>query len=83
MDSASTRCNIVLADYNPADVGLVRALSEHAIHCNLDVTSDGEEVLSSLTGLGVDSELSRPELRSLNRHLPKVTGEVLPISSIK
>jgi CheY-like chemotaxis protein len=79
MNSASTPCNIVLAEDNPADVGLVRrALREHAVHCNLHVISDGEEVLAFISGLDVDSKLPCPDLLLLDLYLPKRDGaEVL------
>jgi len=79
MDFGSSSCHIVLAEDNPADVGLVRrALREHAIQCDLRVISDGEEVVSFITGLDRDSDLPCPDLLLLDMHLPKRDGnEVL------
>jgi CheY-like chemotaxis protein len=79
MSTASSRCRIVLAEDNPADVGLVRrALSEHEILCELRVISDGEEALSFIRGLDLDSTLPCPDLLLLDLYLPKCGGtEVL------
>ena len=79
MDLGLSSCRIVLAEDNPADIGLVRrALREHAIHCDLRVISDGEEVVSFIKGLDRDSELPCPDLLLLDMHLPKRDGnEVL------
>ena len=78
-DSLDSRsCWIVLAEDNPADVGLVRhVLREHAVDCELDVISDGEEVLSFINELDLDSKRC-PDLLLLDLHLPKRDGnEVL------
>ena len=75
MDIASSPCQIVLAEDNPADVGLVRyALREHAVACDLRVIADGEEVFSFITGLDLDSKRRCPDLLLLDLHLPKRDG---------
>jgi CheY-like chemotaxis protein len=72
-------CQIVLAEDNPADIMLVRrALEEHHVHCDLHVLSDGEDAVSFIDGLDVDSKLPCPDLLLLDLYLPKRDGnEVL------
>jgi CheY-like chemotaxis protein len=69
----------VLAEDNPADVGLVRqALRQHEVHCELRIIADGEQVLSFIRGLDLDSTLPCPDLLLLDLYLPKRDGnEVL------
>jgi len=75
MGIAPSPYHIVLAEDNPADVGLVRvALREHAVDCDLRVISDGEAVVSFINGLDRDSELPCPDLVLLDLHLPKRDG---------
>ncbi len=75
MGTAYSPCQILLAEDNPADVGLVRyALREHRVDCELRVISDGEEVLSFISLLDVDSNLPCPDLLLLDLHLPKRDG---------
>jgi CheY-like chemotaxis protein len=65
-------CRIVLAEDNPADVRLVQeALREHEVNCELRVLTDGEEVVSFITGLDLDSKHLCPDLLLLHMHLPK------------
>jgi chemotaxis family two-component system response regulator Rcp1 len=72
MDSVS---QIVLAEDNPADVGLVReALREHNVHCELRVISDGEEALAFIDSLDMDANLPCPDLLLLDLYLPKRDG---------
>ena len=74
-EASQSQWQIVLAEDNPADVGLVRyALHEHAIDCDLRVIVDGEEALSFITGLDLDSRLRCPDLLLLDLHLPKRDG---------
>ena len=76
MNNASSPCHIVLAEDNPADVGLVRyALREHDVACDLRVIGDGEEVFSFITGLDLDSKRRCPDLLLLDLHLPKRDGK--------
>jgi CheY-like chemotaxis protein len=66
---------IFLAEDNPGDVELVReALREHAVHCELQVISDGEQALSFIDRLDLDSNLPCPDLVLLDLHLPKRDG---------
>jgi CheY-like chemotaxis protein len=75
MGSASPLSQIVLAEDNPADVGLVReALREHKIHCELRVISDGEEAMAFIDRLDLDAKLPCPDLLLLDLHLPKRDG---------
>jgi CheY-like chemotaxis protein len=79
MDTASSPCLIVLAEDNPADVGLVRqALRDHEVHCDLRVIADGQAVVTFIDGLDRDRKLPCPDLLLLDLHLPKRDGtEVL------
>jgi CheY-like chemotaxis protein len=73
-ESYSSR-QIVLAEDNPADVGLVRAaLREHGVDCELHVISDGEGVLSFIDSLDLNSKIPCPDLLLLDLHLPKRDG---------
>src|SRR5450432_451533 len=67
--------HIILAEDNAADVFLVRAaLQDEGIDCQLQVLSDGEEVLRFLEV--VESEdVSCPEMMILDLNLPKRNGE--------
>jgi CheY-like chemotaxis protein len=79
MSTTRSRCHILLAEDNPADVGLVReALREYQVQCELRVICDGEQVLSYIDRLDLDSELPCPDLFLLDMYLPKRDGnEVL------
>jgi CheY-like chemotaxis protein len=71
---ASSR--IVLAEDNPADVGLVReALREHQVDCELRVIFDGEEALAFIDRLEGDARIPCPDLLLLDLHLPKHDGQ--------
>jgi CheY-like chemotaxis protein len=75
MQASSSPCQIVLAEDNPADIMLVRrALEKHAVHCDLHVLSDGEDVLSFFNGLDADSGIPCPDLLLLDLYLPKRDG---------
>jgi chemotaxis family two-component system response regulator Rcp1 len=75
MATAVSPCWIVLAEDNPADVRLVReALREHDVNCELRVISDGDEAVSFITELDLNSKHPCPDLLLLDMHLPKRTG---------
>jgi len=75
MAVATSPCQIVLAEDNPADVGLVRyALSKHDVQCELRVISDGEQALAFIDDLDLNSGLPCPDLFLLDLHLPKRDG---------
>ena len=75
MDSTRSPSQIVLAEDNPADVGLVReALREHNICHELRVISDGEEALAFIDRLNLDSKIPCPDVLLLDLHLPKHDG---------
>jgi CheY-like chemotaxis protein len=75
MSTACSPCQIILAEDNPADVGLVRhALREHQVECNLHVIDDGEEVLSFISKVDLDAKIPCPDLLLLDLHLPKRDG---------
>lgn len=75
MNSAPLPSRIVIAEDNPADVGLVReALREHNIPCDLRVISDGREMLEFIERLDSDATLPCPDLFMLDLSLPKHGG---------
>ena len=75
MAVATSPCQIILAEDNPGDVGLVRyALRQHQVDCELRVLSDGEQVLTFIDLLDMDSGLPCPDLFLLDLHLPKRDG---------
>jgi CheY-like chemotaxis protein len=75
MGESCSSCQIVLGEDNPADVGLVReALREHGVDCKLHVIADGEEVMSFIDRLDLDSNTPCPDLLLLDLHLPKRDG---------
>ncbi len=75
MIESRSACQIVLAEDNPADVGLVRvALQTHGVHCDLHVIDDGEQALSFIERLDQDSRVPCPDLLLLDLHLPKHGG---------
>ena len=75
MRAGGSLTQIVLAEDNPADVGLVReALQEHAIQCDLRVISDGEQALDFVERLSRDTHLPCPDVFLLDLHLPKHDG---------
>jgi CheY-like chemotaxis protein len=76
MLTETSPCRIVLAEDNPADVRLVReALRENKVNCELRVLTDGEEVVSFITSLDLDSKHPCPDLLLLDMHLPKRDGK--------
>ena len=78
MGELCSSCRIVLAEDNPADVGLVRAaLREHGVDCDLHVIGDGEEALSFIDSLDLDSKLPCPDLLLLDLYLPKRDGNAI------
>jgi chemotaxis family two-component system response regulator Rcp1 len=81
MGLTGSRKQIVLAEDNPGDVGLVReALREHNVSCDLRVMSDGAEVLEFFDRLDRETETPCPDLILLDLHLPKHNGdEVLDV----
>lgn len=79
MSPAPSPSQIVLAEDNPADVGLVlEAFREHQVHCTLRVLSDGQQVLAFIDSLESNNHLPCPDLLLLDLSLPKHDGrEVL------
>lgn len=76
MSFGASPSQIILAEDNPADVGLVReALREHDVHCDLVVISDGQEVLALIDRLDRESKLPCPDLLLLDLSLPKYGGQ--------
>lgn len=70
---------IVLAEDNPGDVGLVReALRVHQVPCHLHVIDNGEAVFSFIDHLDQNATLRCPDLMLLDLGLPRRPGmEVL------
>jgi CheY-like chemotaxis protein/3-hydroxyisobutyrate dehydrogenase-like beta-hydroxyacid dehydrogenase len=67
--------SIVLAEDNPADVGLVReALRVHNVGCDLRVISDGNEVVAFIDRLDAETKSPCPDLILLDLHLPNRDG---------
>jgi two-component system, chemotaxis family, response regulator Rcp1 len=66
---------ILLAEDNQGDVRLVReALLEHRIEHELQVMTDGQQVLDYLAGLGQPSGPPCPDVMLLDLNLPKADG---------
>jgi CheY-like chemotaxis protein len=75
MVPATAPCRIVLVEDNPADVLLVRrAIAQHQIPCDVQVLSDGEEVLTLIDRLDADAGFDCPELFLMDVNLPKRDG---------
>src|SRR5262245_5470052 len=65
---------ILLAEDNPADVYLIReALREHGVDCNMQVASDGREVLTLIAGEN-PATIDEFELIILDLNLPRHDG---------
>jgi CheY-like chemotaxis protein len=76
MPSAKARYEILVAEDNPADVGLVReALLEHRIECALHVVADGAQAIAFIHALDADPKAPRLDLLIVDMHLPKRDGE--------
>jgi chemotaxis family two-component system response regulator Rcp1 len=62
---------IMVVEDNPADLWLVReALKSHRVHCVIRPVRDGEQALKL-----INSDESRVDLFTLDKHLPKHGGE--------
>jgi two-component system, chemotaxis family, response regulator Rcp1 len=65
---------ILLAEDNPADVYLIReALREHQVECDMQVASDGQQVLQMLAGEPATPG-RHPSLIILDLNLPRHDG---------
>jgi chemotaxis family two-component system response regulator Rcp1 len=68
-------CQILLAEDNPGDVGLVReAFRVHRVECDLQVIDNGEGVVSLIDLLDQNSTLRCPDLLLLDLGLPRRAG---------
>jgi CheY-like chemotaxis protein len=75
MNPTPSPSNIILAEDNPADVGLVReALRAHNVDCDLRVISDGNEVVAFIDHLDAETKSPCPDLILLDLHLPNRDG---------
>lgn len=69
---------ILLAEDNVADVGLVRmALTQHGLNYALHVARDGDEAIQFLRRLDRDPKLPRLDLLLVDLHLPGRDGEAI------
>lgn len=65
---------VVLAEDNPADVYLVRtALQDEGLEVNLQVFSDGEQLLTYINDVDV-KKAPQPDLLLLDLNMPKRSG---------
>jgi CheY-like chemotaxis protein len=70
------RFNILIAEDNAADVGLVReALRAHEVDCDLHVASDGSAAISFIREMDADPRSPLLDLVLVDMHLPKRDGE--------
>lgn len=70
------RYEVLIAEDNSADVGLVReALKAHHVDCQLQVASDGEAAISLIRRLDADTRAPLLDLVIVDMHLPKRDGE--------
>lgn len=70
------RFEILIAEDNSADVGLVReALREHELDCVLHVVTDGASAIAFINGLDSDPESPELDCVLVDMHLPKRSGE--------
>ena len=75
MGESCSSCQIVLAEDNPADVGLVRAaLQEHGVDYELHIIDDGAKALSFIDSLDMDSKIPCPDLLLLDLYLPQAVA---------
>jgi chemotaxis family two-component system response regulator Rcp1 len=73
--SEASKCEILLAEDNPADVYLVReALREHGVDCTLRVASDGAEVLRIFSSGESRADAQHLSLIILDLNLPRHDG---------
>lgn len=73
--SEGTRCEILLAEDNPADVYLIReALREHGVDCPMRVASDGAEMLRMVSSERDLAEGRHLGLIILDLNLPRHDG---------
>jgi CheY-like chemotaxis protein len=68
--------NVLIAEDNSADVGLVReAFKIHEIDCQLHVASDGAAAIALISRLDADVRAPLLDLVIVDMHLPKRDGE--------
>jgi CheY-like chemotaxis protein len=76
MATERTEFQIVVAEDNSADVGLVReALKEHGINCSLHVLTDGAQAIAFIHSLDANPQDRPIDLLLLDMHLPKRDGD--------
>jgi CheY-like chemotaxis protein len=77
-DLSQRPVSILLAEDNPADIGLIRmALEEHGVEGELIVIADGEKAIEFIQAIENEAAAC-PDLAIIDLNLPKQTGrEVL------
>jgi CheY-like chemotaxis protein len=76
LGSNAMRYQVLIAEDNSADVGLVReALKAHKVDCQLQVASDGAAAISLIERLDADPRAPLLDLLIMDMHLPKRDGE--------
>src|ERR1051326_7720226 len=76
MTTGTMPFEIILAEDNAADIGLVReALKQHNVTCELRVIRDGAEAMALIDNLATDPNAPRLALLLLDLHLPKHGGQ--------
>ncbi len=72
----SPRYHVLVAEDNPADVGLVReAFATHHVACALHVVSDGAQAIAFINRLDASPGAAQLDLVLLDMYLPKHDGE--------
>ena len=76
MPSLALPFQILIAEDNPADIGLVReALQTHGIDCTLHIATDGAAAIEFINRLDRNTKSPMLDLVLADMHLPKRGGE--------
>jgi CheY-like chemotaxis protein len=67
---------LLIAEDNPADVGLIRlALKKHGIPASVHIVQDGEAAIRFIEQVEADQSAACPSLAVLDLNLPRVSGD--------